>query len=188
MAEVGLVTWARAAACWVLAAILLLVLRATAPSPEADPATAPDVATAEPAASPDDDAAQKAYDVDLARLDRVEVRRDDRVVVLERTGEAWKVVTPTDRVIPPGLVQAFVQQLADSGHGERIGDDASDPAFGLAAPGTHIEAWSDDGSRLRLAVGARTPAGTSAYALVEPDHRVVLLGLNLLYYADLLLG
>ncbi len=186
-------TWTRAAACWLLAAFLLLVLRATAPAPEvrrgedvASAAARPagEVVAVAPASEP---TPVHAYDLDPAKLDRVEVWRGDRVVVLERTGDVWRATAPGDRVIPAGLVQAFVQQLVDGGHGERIGDDASDPAFGLATPGTRIEAWSGD-ERLRLAVGARTPAGAAAYALLEPGNRVVLVGLNLLYYADLLLG
>lgn len=185
-------TWTRAALCWLAALLLGLVVLVAGPADEAqESAVAADPSTGQPApaasVAPGLPAPEPGYVLDAATLDRVELRRGDTAVVLERTGAAWKVAAPTDRVIPAGLVQAFVAQLVDSGHGERIGDDADDPAFGLARPLFTIDA-SGGGERLRLAIGARTPAGTAAYALVEQHGRVVLVGLNLLYYADLLFG
>jgi hypothetical protein len=182
------VTWTRAALCWLLAILLGLAVLASGPAEE----TGSEAVLADRAAAAPDPAAGAAeaapgYRLDGATLDRVEVRRGDGLVVLERGEAGWKVVAPTDRVIPPGLVQAFLDQLVDSGHGERIAEDAQDAAFGLGDPVLIIDA-SGGGQRLRLAVGARTPAGTAAYALVEEDGRVVLVGLSLLYYADLLLG
>lgn len=189
-------TWLQALGCWVIAGLLLLVLRVTAPGPPppivdgavdapAPAAGAAPGATAERAA---DAAPQRAYELDGAKLTRVEVRRGDRTVILEQGDGRWKVVQPTDRVIPYGLVSALVEQLVDSGHGERISDDPHDPAFGFAAPTARIEARSTDGRTLSLVLGARTPAGTAVYALEEHDGRVVSVGLNLLYYVDLLMG
>jgi hypothetical protein len=185
-------TWSRALLCWLVAGALLVVLRVTEPAPpppvitvasgEAAPASAASAAPA-PSATP-----PHAYDLDAAKLVRVEVRRGDKTVLLEQGDGRWKVVEPTDRAIPPGLVQAFVAQLADSGHGERIADAPNDPAFGFATPTAHIDAQSQGGARLSLALGARTPAGTAVYALEEHDGRVVTVGLNLLYYVDLLMG
>lgn len=189
-------TWGQALACWLVAALLLVVLRVTAP-PAPPPviaqaaADAPAPADGAPSA-PSESAAvsepQRGYVIDPAQLTRIEVRRGERTVILEQGEGRWKVVQPTDRVIPYGLVSAFVEQLVDSGHGERISDDASDPAFGFAAPTTTIDAQSADGARLTLALGGRTPAGTAVYALEEHDGRVVSVGLNLLYYVDLLMG
>lgn len=179
-------TWSRALLCWLVAGALLVVLRVTErpPPPPVITAAAGEAASeAAPAATP-----QHAYDLDAAKLVRVEVRRGDKTVVLEQSDGRWKVVAPTDRVIPPGLVLAFVEQLVDSGHGERIADAPNDPAFGFATPTAHIDARSQGGGSLSLALGARTPAGTAVYALEEHDGRVVTVGLNLLYYVDLLMG
>ena len=189
-------TWSRALLCWLVAGVLLVALRATEPGAPAPivtgadgepsaadaPARGPSVVP-EPAATP-----QRAYELDPAKLARIEVRRGDRTVILEQADGRWKVAQPTDRVIPYGLVQAFVEQLVDSGHGERISDDAKDAAFGFATPNARIEAESQGGARLSLVLGTRTPAGTAVYALEEHDGRVVTVGLNLQYYVDLLLG
>jgi len=190
-------TWARALLCWLVAGILLVVVRATEPPPPppvvgaggeeggSAGAAAPEAprAAASPAAAP-----QLAYELDPAALERVEVGRGDRTVVLEQADGGWKVTAPTDRVIPPGLVQAFVAQLVDSGHGERIADSPDDPAFGFATPIARIDVLSRGGGRLSLTLGARTPAGTAVYALEQQGGRVVAVGLNLLYYVDLLMG
>jgi hypothetical protein len=194
-------TWPRALLCWLIAAALSGVLRATEPTPPspviddastaaADDAGASAPAPAAPAAPVGAPAAtsQRAYELDATRLTRVEVRRGDRTVILAQRDGRWQVVQPTDRVIPPGLVQAVVEQLVDSGHGERIADDASDPAFGFGTPVARIDADSRDAPRLSLVLGARTPAGTAVYALDEQHGRVVSVGLNLLYYVDLLMG
>lgn len=189
-------TWSRALLCWLVAGVLLVVLRATEPVPPAplitaasgEPAAADAPGSGATAAPAPEATPQRAYELDAAKLVRVEVRRGDRTVILEQADGRWKVVQPTDRVIPYGLVQAFVEQLVDSGHGERISDDAKDAAFGFATPNARIEAESQGGARLSLVLGTRTPAGTAVYALEEHDGRVVTVGLNLQYYVDLLLG
>ena len=173
-------TWPRALLCWLVAALCaaLYLVAAQRPTPVAAPGMLPTPAPA----------AERGYELDAARLDRVELRRGDATVVLARDGDRWKVVAPTDRTIPGGLVQAFVDQLVDSGHGERIAEDAHNAAFGFASPELRIDASEAGGKRLSLVVGARTPAGTAAYALIEQQGLVVLVGLNLLYYGNLLLG
>jgi len=181
------VTWARALLCWLAAGLLALVYLGSAPAPA--PAPMPkQVAAAAPAPAASPAESLPGYVLDPATLARVEVRRGETAVVLARAGDRWQVQVPTDRVIPGGLVQAFVDQLVDSGHGERIAEDPQDPAFGFTTPQVVIETTDQGGARLRLVVGAPTPTGAAAYALLEPDGRVVLLGRNLLYYADLLLG
>lgn len=198
-------TWSRALLCWLIAAVLLVVLRVTEPPPPSP--VIDDASTVATAAAGQDDAAAparaasaastpattppRAYELDASRLTRVEVRRGDRTVILTQADGRWQVVEPTDRVIPPGLVQALVEQLVDSGHGEHIADGADkvqDAAFGFATPTARIDADTRDAPRLSLVLGARTPAGTAVYALDERNGRVVSVGLNLLYYVDLLLG
>jgi hypothetical protein len=183
-------TWGRALLCWLVAGVLLLVVRATEPPAVVDTRRdGVDAVAAANAPPPAPEAtAGRAYDVDAAAIERVEVRRGDRTVVLRQKDGAWTVVAPTDRVIPPGLVQALVTQLVDSGHGERIAEAPDDPAFGFASPTARIDVQLRGGGNLSLALGARTPAGTAVYALEEHDGRVVTVGLNLLYYVDLLFG
>ena len=175
-------TWTGSALCWLLAALLAAVYfgTAAAPPPANDLPGVMAVATPLPS--------DRGYEIDAAALRSVEVRRGERAVMLERGDQAWKVVQPVDRTIPGGLVQAFVDQLVDSGESERVANDAANPDYGFDSPQLRVVATDSNGKRLTLVVGTRTPTGTAAYGRVEEDGVVVLVGLNLLYYADLLLG
>jgi len=172
------VSWSRALACWVLAGVLALAYLGSAPS-------APPAVERAPEPPP---ARERAYTLDPAALRTVELRRGEDEIVLERRDGGWAVAQPTDRTIPAGLVQAFVEQLVDGGAGERVGDDPHDPAFGFGEPQLRVTATGADGMRFTLVVGAMTPTGTAAYGRVGEQGAVVLVGRNLLYYADLLFG
>ncbi|MFN8600125.1 MAG: hypothetical protein U0842_06615 [Candidatus Binatia bacterium] len=95
-------TWPRALLCWLVAGVLLLVVRATEPPPPdaADRSAASSaagervdaratVADAVPSATP-----ELAYEIEPAALERVAVRRGDRTVVLRQQDGAWTVVEP----------------------------------------------------------------------------------------------
>ncbi|HZR83283.1 MAG TPA: DUF4340 domain-containing protein [Candidatus Binatia bacterium] len=122
-----------------------------------------------------------------APVQLVELRRGEDVVAWERREDGgWRVTAPAGRAIPAGLLDAFNEQLLAVGIGERFEGDANDPAFGFQHPTLRITVVGEDGRRVMLVVGDRTPTGTSAYARREGGDAVVLVGLNLLYYADLL--
>ncbi|MEW6268973.1 MAG: DUF4340 domain-containing protein [Thermodesulfobacteriota bacterium] len=174
-------TWKGSFVCWLVAALLAAVYVGTADEPPAA-RDLPGVAPRTPVPR------ERGYEIDPAALRSVEVRRGERAVLLERGDRAWKVVEPADRTIPGGLVQAFVDQLVDGGESERVADDAANPAYGFESPQLQVTATDSRGKRLTLVVGTRTPTGTAAYGRIEEDGIVVLVGLNLLYYADLLLG
>lgn len=173
-------TWTRVLACWLLAAVLGVVFAVTGVERPPRGGEVP-----APSGSPEP---RRAYDLARETLRRIEVRRGDLSVVLERGDAGWRAVEPATRTIPIGLVQAFVGQLVDGGGGERIDGDPRDPSYGLARPQLVIFADAASGADMTLAVGDRTPTGTAAYGLVEEEGAVVLVGLNLLYYADLLFG
>lgn len=174
-------TWKGSALCWLVAALLAAFYYATAEGPP----PSRELPGVTPIAAPP---RERGYEIDAAALRSVEVRRGERAVVLERADRAWKVVEPADRAIPGGLVQAFVDQLVDGGASERVADDAGNPDYGFDSPQLLVMATDVSGKSLTLVVGSRTPTGTAAYGRVDEQGVVVLVGLNLLYYADLLLG
>jgi hypothetical protein len=176
------VTWTRAAACWLVAVVLAVAYLA------GEPSRAPEVGPAQAVAPTPVPAAERAYTLDATALRTVELRRGDESVLLERHDGGWAVKHPTDRTIPGGLVQAFVDQLVDGGEGERVAEESRNPAFGFAAPQLRVIATDAAGKPFTLVVGAATPTGTAAYGRIEEEGAVVLVGRNLLYYADLLLG
>jgi Domain of unknown function (DUF4340) len=171
-------SWLRVAVYWGAALLLAAVyLLGGGRNPDAGmPRTAP--AADRPAAS-----TQIPTPVRL-----VELERGGALVAWERpeAGGAWRVTSPPGRAIPPGLLEAFVDQLAAVSKGEHFEAGADDPAFGLEHPGLRISVVGEDGRKVELVVGDRTPTGTAAYARSVAGGPVFLVGLNLLYYTDLL--
>lgn len=121
------------------------------------------------------------------------IRIESRGLVVacrREAGGAWQVEEPAGKSIPRGLLDAFAEQLGAAREAERIeGGAAPVPAeFGLDHPATLI-AWTGDGGRRgTLAIGDRTPTGTGAYARCGTAGSVRLVGLSLVYYAELLLS
>ena len=169
-------SWGRALAVWLVAGLLIAVCvadlqRVAPPTPAAVPAVQP----TGPAA------------VELPHPARaIEIRRGQEVVAWERAENGWHVTAPAGRAIPGGLLDAFAEQLASIGLGEHFDGAGGDQAFGLDSPKLRIAVVGEDGRRAALIVGERTPTGTSAYARREEGGAVLLVGLNLVYYSDLL--
>lgn len=172
-------SWFRAAAYWLAACALAIAYLAGERAGGDAPAPEP---------TPDASSAVPVTEIP-APLRRIALERGDRKVVWERQAAGgWQVIEPAGRSLPAGLLDAFAEQLAAVSLGEHFEGDASDPAFGLGDPSLRIaaEGGEGEGDRLVLVVGARTPTGTAAYARREGQGPVLLVGLNLLYYADLL--
>ena len=125
------------------------------------------------------------------RVTSIRIESRGLVVACRReAGGAWQVEEPAGKSIPRGLLDAFAEQLGAAREAERIeGGAAPVPAeFGLDHPATLI-AWTGDGGRRgTLAIGDRTPTGTGAYARCGTAGSVRLVGLSLVYYAELLLS
>ncbi|MEY4948194.1 MAG: hypothetical protein RL698_405 [Pseudomonadota bacterium] len=121
------------------------------------------------------------------------IRIESRGLVVacrREAGGAWQVEEPAGKSITRGLLDAFAEQLGAAREAERIeGGAAPVPAeFGLDHPAMLI-AWTGDGGRRgTLAIGDRTPTGTGAYARCGTAGSVRLVGLSLVYYAELLLS
>ena len=169
--------WTHVAAIWAAAAALGAIYFVEVPPP-------PERGAGQPAAGTT--AGSVAYSVEPRAVRAVELRRGATIVRWERTGEGpWRVTIPVERNIQGGLLDAFIEQLAANGTGERIDGNPSDDSFGLAQPNFTVAVEAADGQRLSLVIGARTPTGTAAYARREGDPSVLLVGRNLVYYADL---
>jgi len=120
---------------------------------------------------------------------RIRISRGDLAVAWRREADAtWKVEAPAGKSIPPGLLAAFAEQLDAVREGERLEAPGPDADFGLDHPSLRIE-WSGPGDRRgTILVGGRTPTGTAWYGRVGADGAVRIVGSNLVYYADLVLG
>ncbi len=166
-------TWRRAALYWAccfgLLAYYVAVLREPAGQPAAHLTRAP------------------FLQLDVARIESLEVQRGSERLRCARAGDRWQVVDPAGRHAPSDLIAALIDNLTQLPDVEVVADGAGDLVpFGLAPPVSDLTFTETDRPPVRVRLGNPNPAGTAVYAQREGDARVFLVGLNVRYYEDLL--
>jgi len=161
--------WRHVCVYVVLAALLATLSWLTAPPPppppsQSTPRTAPGLAVRE-----------LTVDAHGARVRAV------------RSGERWQVVEPPGAAVTSDLVSALLGAVLDT-RAEPVAAAAADQLseFGLDQPTARITMTREDGPPVTLLLGAANPAETGIYGRLEGNPQVVLLGLNVRYYVDLL--
>jgi hypothetical protein len=126
------------------------------------------------------------YSDDIAA---VTLRRDGREIRCELKDKRWKVVKPESANLPPDLVAALVENLTDKQEAEEINKQPTPEeitTFGLDSNAPTVDLESKQGTKYTITLGARNPPQTAIYARTSVAPRVLLIGLNVQYYADLL--
>lgn len=114
------------------------------------------------------------------------VEQGTRRIRAVREGERWRVAEPEGTKIPSDLLAALVDQLATQPDVEVVDETGQDAAqFGLVPPVARVTLEIDD-RKVGIAFGARNPGQTAIYGRVDGESRVLLLGLNVLYYEELI--
>lgn len=166
-------TWRKTLAYWVLFAVMgayFAALERKPPPPE------PEVVR------------ERLLPVFSDEVVRFALERDGRQVMAEKNDKRWKIVTPADAKVSHDLVQALVEALTDKQESEVVRDAPDDEdlmAFGLAEPKTMIELESRNGQKARVWTGASNPPRTAVYMRTSLSPRVLLAGINVSYYGDL---
>jgi hypothetical protein len=118
------------------------------------------------------------------------VERDGRSAAFERKDKRWKIVSPKGAEVPSDLVAALVETLAEKQDAEVIADSPKEDdlrSYGLDKPSTVYEVKAADGKKVRVEVGSKNPTRTAMYARSDQSPRVLLVGLNIEYYGDLVI-
>lgn len=134
-------------------------------------------------------AREKVLGVYADEVTAITLRRDGQDVRCERQDKRWTVVRPQAVKAPADLISVLVDNLTEKQEAEEI-SAAPDPeelrAFGLADPSTVLEVELAGGKTASVKLGARNPPQTAVYAQTSLSPRVLLVGLNVQYYTDLL--
>jgi hypothetical protein len=121
------------------------------------------------------------------RIDAFEVRRATSVVQCRRVDGRWKVIEPADRAAPADLIEALVASVTELPEVEVVADSSARLAdFGLQEPQSEMTLRGAGHTLARVRLGAQNPAGTAVYAQRDDSPMVVLVGLNVRYYENLL--
>ncbi|HVN86292.1 MAG TPA: DUF4340 domain-containing protein [Candidatus Binatia bacterium] len=117
----------------------------------------------------------------------VTVERGATRIQAVRDGDRWRVVEPEHAPVPSDLLAALVEQLTALPDVEVVSESGAEAEqFGLVPPSAHVTLGLSEGRHIGVALGGRNPGQTAVYARVDGTIRIVLVGLNVLYYQDLI--
>jgi hypothetical protein len=162
--------WTRALTYVVVAAVLATVYLVTSPPPPPSPASLPP-----PREAP------------TPGVDSIRLETQGRTIRATRTDGQWEVVEPVGATVPSDLIAALVAAVLET-DAAPVSTDADRLAdFGLATPWARLSFGRPNGAPVTLALGGANPAETGVYGRLEGNPQIILLGLNVRYYIDLLL-
>ena len=122
-----------------------------------------------------------------SRIDHVVLTRDDFAMDFRRKDDRWVVSGAAQPDIGRDLIEALLDTLTTIPAVGVVSEEGeSDSAFGLRVPSTRVRMDSAGSIVTVIAFGERNPTGTAVYVNKAGQDRVYLLGLNALYYLDLI--
>jgi hypothetical protein len=132
---------------------------------------------------------EKVLNVYSDEVTAITLRRNGREIRCERRDKRWEIVKPQSVSVPADLIAALVENLTDKQEAEEISakprpEDLQ--AFGLNASSPEVEIEVSGGKRMSVKLGAPNPPHTAIYAQTNFSPRILLIGANVQYYADLL--
>ena len=120
-------------------------------------------------------------------IDAVHVESAGRVVHAARTGELWQITQPIGSHVPSDLITALISAVLET-PAEPVSADGADVAeFGLDNPSARVTFSRSDAPPVTVLLGSVNTPETGVYGRVEGNAQVLLLGLNVRYYVDLVL-
>ena len=160
--------WSRALVYTLLAVVLGALYVATAPPPppplEAAEAPTPGLA-----------------------IESVQIDADGRTIRASRSDDRWSVVQPAGAHVPSDLIAALLSAVLETPAEPVVGTADQLVEFGLDAPSARLLFGRSSGPPITIALGKTNPAETGIYARLEGNPQIILLGLNVRYYVDLVL-
>jgi len=166
-------TWRRAGTYFGLFVVLTAYYVATEPSSQAGKPQLP--------------ARRSFLEIAPEDVQAVAIESNGLTVRCVRDGARWRTEQPARATVPSDLVGALVDQLTQVPDVEVVDEQGERAAqFGLVPPQGTVKLILKSGRAIAVALGARNPAQTAVYGRVEGATRVVLLGLNVRYYQELI--
>ncbi len=134
-------------------------------------------------------AREKVLNVFSDEVVALTLRRNGKEIRCERHEKRWQIVKPQNAKVTPDLISALVENLTDKQEAEEITakprpEDLQ--AFGLNTASPEVEIELAGGKRMSVKLGGANPPHTAIYAQTNSSPRVLLVGVNVQYYADLL--
>lgn len=133
-------------------------------------------------------ARKKVVDAYAEEVTAMVMRGQGKEIRCERKDKRWVMVKPEGAKAAPDLIAALVENLTEKQEAEEM-EATPKPeelqAYGLNDAATEID-LEIGGKTVVIKLGARNPPQTAIYAQSSLTPRVLLVGLNVQYYTDLL--
>ncbi len=163
-------SWRRALAYAALGLALAIVYRSTAP---------PAAVVLSRSRAPEPSASS------TPAIDAVHVESDGRAVHAVRSGELWQITQPAGGRVPSDLITALISAVLET-PAEPVAADRTDvEEFGLDTPSARVTFNRPGAAPVTVVLGSVNAAETGVYGRLEGSPQVLLLGLNVRYYVDL---
>jgi hypothetical protein len=160
------VRWRHALSYVVLAAVLLAALWVTTP-PAPPPVTPPPSGETGP---------------DVVG---VTVIAGDHRVTAHRVEGRWEIAEPHGGGVTSDLVEALLAAVLNA-PAEPVAPASREDEFGLDRPFARIELQRRDGKPAVVLIGNTNPTGTGVYGQLAGNPQILLMGLNVRYYVELM--
>ncbi len=129
----------------------------------------------------------KASAVDPAEFTGLTVESGEIHISATRSGERWHLVGPITQV-PGDLLSAIAESLATVGDAQVVSVSGEHPEqYALDPPLMTVSADRTGKPPFRVYLGAPNPAGVAVYGRIDGEAPILLIGLQLRSYLDLLI-
>jgi len=118
------------------------------------------------------------WDVNEAKIGRIEVNRDAMTIAFERDGDAWRMTRPDPYPADAATLSALVSDLAHPSRQGEASSGASEPDYGLTAPRAVVtistrETKGSKGESHTLSIGREIPGTDTVAARVKGENRTI---------------
>jgi len=119
------------------------------------------------------------WDVNEAKVGKIEIGRDNTVLAFERDGETWRMTRPDAYPADPGTMSALLSDLARPAREGIAPAGGSEPDYGLTAPRAVVTVSTKEGGKgvrgesHTLSIGREIPGTDTVAARVKGENRTV---------------
>jgi len=118
------------------------------------------------------------WDINEAKIGRIEIGRDNTVITFDRDGEAWRMTRPDAYPADSATLSALLADLARPAREGVASAGSSEPDYGLTSPRAVVTVSTKEGKGVRaeshtLSIGREIPGTDTVAARVKGENRTV---------------
>lgn len=124
------------------------------------------------------------WDVNEAKIARIEINRDGIALTFDREGEGWRMTRPDNYPADAGVLSPLVSDLARPAREGEASAGASEPDYGLTSPRAVVTVSTRENKGTRaeshtLSIGREIPGTDTVAARVKGENRTIFVRTSL---------